>query len=367
MQGVVGLFGQVTSLVTTPAGPRFLAGGDVLGFGLDTIAETGIQGFRAEEIRVAETAPSEVALRTFTPCAGACGPRTFLSTDGGATFVHQGYWLWLFAQFFAEVHDLAFDPVTADRRFELITSGLMLTEPSGARPLDSSPIVGHEKDTVEISGAGALLVGGTSGVRVSRDGGANWTTTLSPATAGGSRWVIDLRVDPGAPDRLLALALETVTAQPAAPAKVAAYRSVDAGESWGPILPTVTTTLLDVEAGPGSAMTLFVLVAVPGGSELLRSDDGGVTSVSVHTFASADGVSDFAIDAVARDVLYAASATGLLRSRDGGATWKAAPGTFDAWGPYRARLRQLGVHPTERGHVFAAPVDGGLFENRLSD
>ena len=40
----------------------------------------------------------------------------------------------------------------------------------------------------------------------------------------------------------------------------------------------------------------------------------------------------------------------------------AAPATLLLLG-----LVALGVHPTERGHVFASPAAGGLFENRLSD
>lgn len=132
------------------------------------------------------------------------------------------------------------------------------------------------------------------------------------------------------------------------------------------MLPTLAG-LLDVEPMPGAPTSLFALVAVAGGSELRRSDDGGATSVPVHTFTATEAVSDFAVDAVAPNVVFAASATGVLRSRDAGATWESTPGTFDAWGSYRQRVQRLWVHPTERGHVFAAPADGGLFENRLGD
>ena len=71
--------------------------------------------------------------------------------------------------------------------------------------------------------------------------------------------------------------------------------------------------------------------------------------------------------AAAPNDLYAGSAGGVLRSRDGGATWESTPSIPPAWGPYRQRILRVWAHPTERGHVFAAPSDGGLFENRLSE
>jgi hypothetical protein len=201
---------------------------------------------------------------------------------------------------------------------------------------------------------------------VSRDDGHSWATTLGNPAPFSPTTVADLRADVGAPDRVLALVIQLATADPPAPAKLLAFRSLDAGEHWSAVLPA-TAALLDVEAVPGSTTSLFALFAVAGGTELRRSDDSGATSVPVHTFTTAQAVSDVAVDAVAPNVLYAAGATGLLRSRDGGASWESTPGTLDAWGPYRQRLQRLWVHPTERGHVFAAPVDGGLFENRLGD
>jgi hypothetical protein len=48
-------------------------------------------------------------------------------------------------------------------------------------------------------------------------------------------------------------------------------------------------------------------------------------------------------------------------------TWESTPGDFAPWGAYRNWIGHVQVHPTERGHLFAVPVDGGLFENQLSD
>lgn len=56
----------------------------------------------------------------------------------------------------------------------------------------------------------------------------------------------------------------------------------------------------------------------------------------------------------------------MLRSRDGGATWTNAGGPA-AWGDHRLCIRHLWTDPTSPRHLFVAPADGGLFENRLSD
>jgi hypothetical protein len=93
----------------------------------------------------------------------------------------------------------------------------------------------------------------------------------------------------------------------------------------------------------------------------------GATSHLVHTFAASDGVGDVATDPSAPMDLYAASMNGVLQSRDGGVTWEPTPGDFNTWGAYRQSIGHVQVHPTERGHLFAVPLDGGLFENQLTN
>ena len=358
----VGALATPTVMAIGSTGPVLLAGGDLFDARLHAVAETGIESFGASDVRVAEADASNVAVREYLQCPTQCDPRTFLSLDAGATFVRRG--VQLLAHTFADTRDLAFDPRQATRRLEL-SAGVLLVDGAGLRLLQPT-VINTPPTAVEIAAAGALLVGAGGGVVVSRDDGASWATTLGNPGPFGPSTVIDLRADVGAPDGVLALVVEPRIVDPPTAAKLLAFRSLDAGEHWSAVLPGVAD-LLDVEAVPGSPTRLFALVAVAGGSELRRSDDSGATSVPVHTFTTAEAVSDLAVDAVASSVLYAASASGLLRSRDGGATWEATPGTFDAWGSYRNRLQRLWVHPTDRGHVFAAPADGGLFENRLSD
>lgn len=353
----VGALPEPTAMVVGAMGPVLLAGGDLYDSRLQTLAETGIMSHGAAEVAVAEQSPSELATRIYFECMPSCDLRTYLSHNAGATFSADAFQLppliW--------VTDLAYDPAFALRRLETNALGTFLWQ-----PIPNATGLPYPVDTVAIAAGESLLAGGAQGVQRREGEVAPWHTTLSNAGAGGSLRAIDLRVDVGAPDGVVALALETAPGAPPPPPKLVAFRSLDAGEHWSPVLPALAG-LLDVEPVPGSPTSLFALFAVAGGSELRRSDDGGVTSVPLHTFTTAEAVSDFALDAVAHGILYAPSSTGLLRSEDGGATWESTPGTLDAWGSYRNRLQHVWVHPTERGHVFAAPADGGLFENRLSD
>jgi hypothetical protein len=63
--------------------------------------------------------------------------------------------------------------------------------------------------------------------------------------------------------------------------------------------------------------------------------------------------------------LFIATRQGVRESRDGGVTWEATAGGFTPFGPYRRWILQVQVAPD--GRLIANPIDGGLFENRLSD
>jgi hypothetical protein len=207
------------------------------------------------------------------------------------------------------------------------------------------------------------------GVQASEDDGTTWRTTLDTAVApspehplGGTRRIVDLMVNPFSRERVLARALEFTVPAPQNPGSPVIYRSSDSGRTWTKLLDGSA----DVEFIPGAPSSLFLLLSAVDGTELRRSDDDGATSHLVHTFAASDGVIDVATDPSAPLDLYAAAANGVLQSRDGGTTWEPTPGDFNAWGPYRQLISHVQVHPTERGHLFAMPFDGGLFENQLS-
>jgi photosystem II stability/assembly factor-like uncharacterized protein len=359
---------EPTALVAAPGGPYFLAGSDLYRYigGFALVEKTGIESFGVAELRFHPADPSILAVRDYTGCIrDSCDLRTLLSTDGGATIQRLG--TQVSAGTFADVSDLAFDPVSTSRWLMAMGAGAVLSENGSTRVVLPGAVT-----AVEISEGGVLLAGGLDGVQLSENDGASWQTTLSntiPASAqhpaGGSRRIVDLVVNPFAPERVIARTLESFSSglpPPSTPVP-AIYRSADAGRTWLKLLDGSA----DVEFVPGSPSSLYLLESTANGTELRRSDDDGATSHLVHTFATSDGVSDVATDPSAPLDLYAASGDGVLQSRDGGATWEPTPGNFNAWGAYRQSVGHVQVHPTERGHLFAAPFDGGLFENQLTD
>jgi hypothetical protein len=365
-------FPEPTALAAAPGGPYFLAGPDLYSYapkagnGFAPVAKTGIESFGVAELRFHPADPSLLAVRQYTGCIrDSCDFRTLLSTDGGVTFQRLGGPLT--PRLFADVVDLAFDPVSTQRWLMAMGVGAVLSENGDTRVVLPGPVT-----TVEISAGGILLAGGPDGVQVSADDGVTWQTTLSnviPASpehpAGGARRIVDLVVNPFATDRVIARTLESFASGvplPSLPVP-AIYRSSDSGRTWLKLLDGSA----DVEFIPGAPASLYLLESTANGTELRRSDDDGATSQLVHTFAASDGVSDAATDPSAPMDLYAASLNGVLQSRDSGVTWEPTPGDFNPWGAYRQEVGHVQVHPTERGHLFAAPFDGGLFENRLSN
>lgn len=138
--------------------------------------------------------------------------------------------------------------------------------------------------------AGALS--GQSQVLVSDDGGREWRPRSAPGA------LIDLAVDPDAPDRWAATSADGV------------YVSEDGGGSWRPVDPTPNSYL----AWPASD-TLFRLD--PGGP-LKRSSDGGRRWQDVGD----TGGEPQGLTAADPETLYAALLDGTVkRSIDGGRTW----------------------------------------------
>jgi photosystem II stability/assembly factor-like uncharacterized protein len=360
---------EPTALAAAPGGPYFLAGPDLYraaAGGYVAVSEAGIAGFGVAELRFHPADPSVLALRRYTGCIhDSCDLLTLLSTNGGATFQRLG--APLSPRTFADVFDLAFDPASTRRWLMAMGVGAVLNDESGIRATLPAAVT-----AVEIGAGGVLLAGGLNGVELSDNDGASWQTTLAntlPATpehpGGGTRRVLDLMVNPYAPDRVVALAQEVFSGNPPSPQTLVFYRSSDAGRTWQTLLNGIEG-ITDVEFIAGAPSSLYLLVAT-GRNELQRSDDDGATAHLVHVFPASEAVGDIAADPSSPQDLYAASILGVLRSRDGGATWESTPGNFNSWGAYRNWIGRIQVHPTERGHLFAVPVDGGLFENQLSD
>jgi photosystem II stability/assembly factor-like uncharacterized protein len=171
--------------------------------------------------------------------------------------------------------------------------GLIRSDDAARSWTSVSELGGADFHAIEVSGdriAGALS--GQSQVFVSEDRGRTWTTRAAP------RALIDLAVDPDAPDRWAATTSDGV------------YLSDDAGGSWRPVDVTPNSYL----AWP-AADTLYRLD--PGGP-LKRSSDGGRRWEDVGD----TGGEPQALAAADPETLYAALLDGTVkRSADGGRSW----------------------------------------------
>ena len=362
------IFPEPDALVAAPGGPYFLARGDLFRFSPPDrsapVDKRAIEAYRVQELRISAHDPSFVSLRRELGCLAArCDVATLLSTDGGLTFSRLG--AQTSAHRFSDVLDLAFDPADSRRRLAIGPVGIELTEPGGRRIVR----FGLE-GTVEIAADGLLLAGGPNGIFWSENDGVTWTAGIDGVVPpspehplGGTRRFFNLETNPYAPDRVIAHALESFSGLPHAADETVLYKSDDAGRTWS----WLRDGEADVEFVPGAPATLYLLHSTPALTAVDRSDDFGATSTRLHSFDPLDRVSDLATDPNGSGDLYAATRFGVLRSRDGGSSWNVTAGGFAPFGGDRRPQRKVQVFPGQAGRLIAAPVDGGLFENRLSD
>ena len=143
------------------------------------------------------------------------------------------------------------------------------------------------------------------------------------------------------------------------------YVSKDAGDSWAKAnSQPLPGDVIQVSAGPGGRVYLASV-----GSGVLRSDDGGGT---FRATAKAGGnLLTVAASAAEADTVYAGTETRLLASRDGGATWteRALPGggqmMVSAVNPRDANdLVVVAVRADRAGHVFRSRDGGASWTNQ---
>ena len=183
----------------------------------------------------------------------------------------------------------------------------------------------------------------------STDGGTNWEDLEVP----GAIYVDDLVIDPHDPRTLYLSALTDGAGWSGV------FKSVDAGATWAPLAP----------AGGGGELALdpsshpSTLYLANGG--LLRSRDGGATWETVEVAVAGQPVHEvthLALAPRAPQVLYVLSEEGgaiVARSADGGATWSFfAPPRPPALAPPRDSRHPLAVDPTDASILFAGWSSG---------
>jgi photosystem II stability/assembly factor-like uncharacterized protein len=213
------------------------------------------------------------------------------------------------------------------------------------RPVTANPRAAHATAVaVDPSDSNVVYVGLSSGVFVSRDGGAEW----------------DVRAVGMSDTRVFALAVN-----PRSPHTVYAggfggrfYRSTDRGATWAETRigsDVYRVTSLAVDAGDSSVPALenraTALYAGTSGGGLFRSDDGGAT------WRALAGLAERIVYAIGLDpripsTVYVGTPTGVYRSLDRGGNWAlAGPGLS-------VPVLCLAVDPGRPSTVLAGTPDG---------
>jgi len=112
------------------------------------------------------------------------------------------------------------------------------------------------------------------------------------------------------------------------------YRTADGGITWAPAAGLLEPQVYELTADPKNSGLLYAAASDPNHAPMLwkSMDSGG--SWTELLVPSANGPGEIAIDPSNVDRIYSTAASGLLRSDDGGSTWRPLPGGLDS--PVRA-------------------------------
>jgi photosystem II stability/assembly factor-like uncharacterized protein len=180
--------------------------------------------------------------------------------------------------------------------------------------------------TVAPSHGSVVYAGGSySGVARSTDGGATW------------RWrglrdqtVADVAVHPGRAGTVYAAGRHL-------------YRSRDGGRGWRRLLDDPNAGFVTVVVAPSRPSTVYA-----GSTDhAFRSTDGGSTWRSIRD----EGATGLAVHPRRRNILFMATGDGdLLRTRDGGLTWRRTTSGMPPWG-----VRDVMFDPEDPSTLYAVP------------
>jgi len=240
---------------------------------------------------------------------------------------------------------LSADP-SVDRIYIDVPAGGAFFEVAGAgttQPVNNAALLGLVGGTVpsfnitaQLATAGHLYVSLESGLATSTDGGNTWS--LEPIFPGGNNQIFALASPAGAPQSLLAATFSSL------------YQTTDAGGTWNEVgggIPSGASVsrLLTAPSDPMVAYAYLNNVNTSAQLGIYSSADGGVSWSAASATMSASPPALLAVDPTAAKTLYGVTATALLKSTDGGATWTALPWNSSAAEGYPIALTVDPVHP----------------------
>jgi photosystem II stability/assembly factor-like uncharacterized protein len=347
------------SLAVAPSQPATLYAGSS-GWGVARSTSAGARwrigvetGSNAGEITMLKFHPSRPGT---VYVAQAGGTRSFRSTDGGRS--------WLpFARDIAlngRLNDLAFDPVAPDTLYAATTDVGILKSTDGGEVWER--LAGPAADRLALLGRQTLLAV-NCGLSRSVDGGRTWTQVIACENGNGDRrYPISLWVDPQ--DSRTAYVHYLINHTQYFLFEV--FKTGDGGATWTslrfPHLPTAFAV------APSDSRVLYAVdstLTIPTVYHLLRSDDGGASWKVVEAHLPVDAGILFgvlAVDAVNPYKLYLAAGDGLLISHDGGRTFRLNGAPLEVG---KKTVLQLWTDRAQPGLVFGGAAYGGLYVGRF--
>jgi photosystem II stability/assembly factor-like uncharacterized protein len=267
----------------------------------------------------------------------------------------------------SRVLTLAIDPVNPEAVLAGTDGGVRCSADSGrtwtscpSEALSNAMVGGIAFDPANPS----RVLASACGIFVSADGGRSWVQTLGPSLDRDCRRVdygtrIDparFAIDPSNPDRVFA-ALGDL------------YRSEDGGGSWIHVLVSLGDGVQchgfrGVAIDPVDSSVVYAVDGIGGPA---RSEDGGASFPPVSCGLLPLGeFAAIAIDPRSPATVYASLGRGLVKSIDGGETWRAVRGIDSVWTLMFDPVDPTTLYAGTDSGVFVT-VDGGSTWGPLND
>jgi uncharacterized protein (TIGR03437 family) len=269
------------------------------------------------------------------------------STDGGKT--------WVTPAIASPVFTVTGSPKQNGVFFAGTSNGIYKSTDAGKTwaALTSGPQYQVNAIVVDGSDPNVLYSAGFDGILKSQDSGLTWRVSRPQSRSGED--AIVLVAHPARSSTLFA-----GTAVGGVPSAPSLYRSTDAGATWS-LLPDSPIGTFALANDPTNPDVLYAGVSPSGfsgggnqGAAVYKTSDAGDTWTKVVDLPLAINTLTVAVSSMA---VYAATDNGVMRSRDGGATWTATPIT--------AATDTVAVDPNNPQAVYInaggiyASIDGG--------